>query len=120
MTIAVGAIVLGSFLPWASTAVASVRGTDGLGNLTLLLGGTAAALLARWWGFESASRRWLGAGAACCAAAGAVLMIDVARVVQSAARPEGGLFLAMAGALFATMLTSRAVWAMAVTHDPSR
>src|SRR5437870_3317094 len=48
MSIAVGAIVLGSFLPWAHGALGTVRGTDGNGNLTLLAGGIAGALFARW------------------------------------------------------------------------
>ena|SRR5947209_8302705 len=41
MSMAVGAILLGSVLP--SSAAAS--------NVTLLLGGTAAAFLTRWWMF---------------------------------------------------------------------
>src|SRR5258708_1176351 len=48
LSLAVGAIVLGSFLPWARMLVATVHGTDGNGNLTLLLGGVAGALIVRW------------------------------------------------------------------------
>src|SRR4051812_4276788 len=51
VSLAVTAIVLGSFLPWAHQLFTTVHGTDGngAGNLTLLLGGTAGALVARWW-----------------------------------------------------------------------
>lgn len=48
LSIGVGATVLGALLPYATT----VRNVWGDGNLTLLVAGTAGALLTRWWVFE--------------------------------------------------------------------
>src|SRR5689334_1157252 len=48
LSIAVGAVALGSFLPWANGTLGTTHGTSGAGNLTLLLAGTAGALVARW------------------------------------------------------------------------
>ena len=104
MSIAVGAVVLGSFLPWAHTFFASARGTDGDGNLTLLLGGIAGALLARWRLEGGSHRGLMTASVVLSAAAACVLLYDLARVVQAEAKPQGGLFLAMAGAVTATVL----------------
>lgn len=48
VTIAAGTLALASVVPW----------THGNGNLTLLLGGTAAAFFTRWWVFGRAQRDW--------------------------------------------------------------
>jgi hypothetical protein len=104
MSIAVGAIVLGSFLPWAQMLV-SERGTDGDGNLTLLLGGIAGALIVRWR-MEGGARRGLMTGSlVLCATASAVLLYEVVHVAR-VAQPQSGLFLATAGALTATALAA--------------
>ncbi|MEY2450729.1 MAG: hypothetical protein QOD92_303 [Acidimicrobiaceae bacterium] len=106
MSIAVGAIVLGSFLPWAQMVLGSVNGTDGNGNLTLLLGGIAGALLARWRLEGGARAGLMTASVVVCAAAAGVALYDFTRVLQAAAQPQSGVFLAMAGAITATVLAA--------------
>lgn len=106
MSIAVGAIVLGSFLPWAHVVLGTMRGTDGNGNLTLLLGGIAGALIARWRLEGGAHRGLMTASLVVCASAAAVVIYEFTRVVQTAAHPESGLFLAMTGAIAATALAA--------------
>ncbi len=71
LSLAVAAIVLGSFLPWGHQLFTTVHGTDGngAGNITLLLGGTAGALVARWWLEGSADRRMIAAICGLCATA---------------------------------------------------
>jgi hypothetical protein len=103
LSIAVGAIVLGSFLPWSRDVFVSVRGTDGAGNLTLLLGGIAGALTARWRLGGSAHRSLMTASVLLCATASAVSLDNLVRVMRSA-QPQGGLFVATAGAFAATGL----------------
>src|SRR3954468_5606239 len=99
MSLAVGAIVIGSFLPWAHGLLATVRGTDGNGNLTLLLGGVAGALIARWRMEHGMHRGLLVASLGLCAAATAVLLHEVLHIVHVAAQPQGGLLLATTGAM---------------------
>lgn len=106
MYLAVGAIVLGSFLPWARVLLVNVNGTDGDGNLTLLLGGVAGALIARWRLGGGVHRGLMTASLVLCAAASAVLLYDVVHVTRLAAQPQSGLFLATAGALTATALAT--------------
>jgi hypothetical protein len=95
LSIAVGAVVVGSLLPW------SVQGTAVSGNLTLLLGGIAGALVAGWSLF-SRDAKLLTASAALCAAASVVLVLNVA--VLSSSHPQSGVFVATVGALMATIL----------------
>ncbi len=107
LSLAVGAIVFGSFLPWARMLVATVHGTDGNGNLTLLLGGVAGALIARWRIDGGIHRGLMTASLVLCAAASAVLLYDVVRITRvTAVQPQSGIFLATAGALTATALTT--------------
>lgn len=105
MSLAVGAIVLGSFLPWAHGVLVDANGTDGDGNLTLLLGGVAGALIARWRLERGVHRSLLTASLGLCAAATAVLLYEIVNVAQMAAQPQEGLFLATAGAIAATALS---------------
>jgi hypothetical protein len=106
MSIAVGAIVLGSLLPWAHMAFGTARGIDGPGNLTLLFGGIAAALLVRWRMERGAHAGLMTTSLVLCAASAAVALYDFAHVLHAAARPQGGLFVAMSGALMATGLAA--------------
>lgn len=105
LSIAVGAIVLGSFLPWSRVLFVSTHGTDGVGNLTLLLGGVAGALIARWWLGGGVHRGLMTASVLVCAAASAVLLDNLVSVTLSA-QPQSGLFLATGGALAATALAT--------------
>ena len=105
-SLGVGAIVLGSFLPWAHGLLENANGTDGGGNLTLFLGGVAGALIARWRLERGAHRGLLTASLGLCAAAAAVLLYEIVRVTQVAAQPQGGLLLATAGAIAATALSA--------------
>lgn len=106
MSIAVGAIVLGSFLPWSQMLLGRVNGTDGNGNLTLLLGGIAGALLARWRLERGARPGLMTASLVVCATAGGVAFYDFTRVLHAAAQPQSGMFLAMGGAIAATALAA--------------
>jgi hypothetical protein len=106
MSLAVGAIVLGSFLPWAHGMLVHVNGTDGAGNLTLLLGGVAGALLARWRLDGGGHRGLLVASLGLCGVASAVLFYELVQVTRVAVQPQGGLFLTMAGAVAATALSA--------------
>src|SRR5690348_14713125 len=105
MSLALGAVVLGSFLPWAEGAW-QARGTEGDGNVTLLLAGVATAFVARWWLEHGEHRGWLAASLGLSAAAAVVLLYEVVRVTGLGARPQGGLFLAATGALSATALAA--------------
>lgn len=98
LSLAVGGIVLGSVLPW------STRGAETTGNLTLLLGGTAGALIARWWLFSREHRGLLTVSAALSAGASAVLVLDLVRLTSTASQPQSGVFVATLGALMATWL----------------
>ncbi|MEY2421104.1 MAG: hypothetical protein QOI95_1171 [Acidimicrobiaceae bacterium] len=104
MAIAVAAIVLGSFLPWSHLLV-TARGTEGAGNLTLLLGGITGALLARWRLDGCVRRGALTTSLVLCAATSAVLLYEVVHVARIA-QPLNGLFLATAGAVSATVLSA--------------
>ncbi|HEV3226162.1 MAG TPA: hypothetical protein VGZ52_04990 [Acidimicrobiales bacterium] len=104
--LAVAAVSIGSFLPWAQQLGHTVRGTDGLGNLTLLLGGIVGALILRWRIGGGTRRALLTASFGLCGAASLVLLGAVARVtLHAGAQPMGGLFVAATGAVFATALT---------------
>jgi hypothetical protein len=105
LSLALGAVVLGSFLPWAD-GVWQVRGTEGDGNVTLLLAGAAGALVARWRLERGEHRGWLAGSLGVSAVAAAVLLYEVVRVTGLGARPQGGLFLAATGALSATALSA--------------
>lgn len=102
LSLAVAAIVLGSFLPWAHQLFTTVRGTDGAGNVTLLLGGTAGALVARWWLDGSVDRRLLTGITGLCATTAVVSLYEITVVARNVAQPQSGLFLAAAGAIAAT------------------
>jgi hypothetical protein len=106
LSLAVGAIVLGSFLPWAHSLLSSTNGTDGRGNLTLLLGGAAGALVARWRWEGGGRRGFMTASLALCAAASGVLLVEVVQVTRLAAQPQSGLFLATAGSIAATAIAA--------------
>ena len=97
LSLAVAAIILGS--------VQSLDG-NGLGNLTLLLGGIAGALIARWWIDGAVDGRWITASVALCSMAAVVSLYEVAVLAQHTAQPPRGLFLALAGAVGATALTT--------------
>ena len=106
MALAVGAIVLGSFLPWAHGLLVNANGTDGTGNLTLLLGGVAGALVTRWRLEGSGHRGLLVASFGLCGVASAVLVYELVQITRVAVQPQGGLFLTTAGALAATALSA--------------
>src|SRR5258708_5435001 len=106
LCLAVGAIVLGSFLPWAHGLLSSTNGTDGTGNLTLLLGGAAGAFIARWRLEGGTSRGLMTVSLVLCGATSGVLLYEVVRVTRVAAQPQSGLFLAMAGAITATAIAA--------------
>ena len=106
ISLAVGAIVLGSFLPWAHGLITNVKGTDGAGNLTLLLGGVAGALIARWRLEGGVHRALMTASLVLCAATSAVLLYEVVHATRMEAQPQSGLFLATAGAIVATALAT--------------
>ena len=106
MSIAIGAVIVGSFLPWAQMVLGRVNGTDGNGNLTLLLGGIAGALLVRWRFERGARRGFMTASLVSCSAAAVVALYDFTRVLHAAAQPQTGLFLAMTGAVTAAALAA--------------
>jgi hypothetical protein len=87
--IAAGAVILGSFLPWATAGIVSVNGTNGDGVLTLILGACAAL----------AAFRYHTVAAALLAAAGVVGVYDAAKVADVGAGIGVGLWLVIAGAI---------------------
>lgn len=105
VNLAIAAVVIGSLLPWTHVLFDSVRGTDGngLGNLTLLLGGTASALLVKWRLDGGASRRLLTTSLVLCAAASAIVLYELPRMTGAL---QSGVFLTAAGAVAATGLTA--------------
>ena len=105
--VAIAAVVVGSFLPWTQHVQSTVRGTDGAGNLTLLLGGAALAMIVRWRLGGGGRQGFLSAGLALSAATAVVLLTDLASMAhEPAAAPRSGIFVATAGALFATALAT--------------
>src|SRR5689334_4216035 len=101
--LAIAAVVIGSLLPWTHVLFDSVHGTDGngLGNLTLLLGGTAGALLVKWRLGGGLSRHLLTASLVLCAAASATVLYELPHMTGAL---QSGIFLTAAGAMSATAL----------------
>lgn len=85
----------------AALALGSLATRGPAGNLTLLLGGIAGALLARWHVDGRLDGRLLDAAAALCALAGAVLIMNVAQT----ALPSRSLMISVVAALMATALS---------------
>jgi len=103
LSIAVGAIVFGSLV-------------GAHHELTLLIGGTAGALVARWHLFSRADRGLLTAVAALCVSASGVLVLDVARATRTSTQLQSSVLVATAGALMATMIAT--VMAMKLRAAP--
>jgi len=93
LSLALAAVVIGSLV---------TRGA--IGNLTLLLCGTAGAFVTRWWFEGGTDRRLMAATAALSATAAGALFVGIVQLDAATASSHRGLFVAAVAAVMASAL----------------
>lgn len=90
----------------AAVVVGSLATRGAIGNLTLLLCGTAGALVARWWFDGGIDRRLMAATGVLSATAAAALVVGIVQLDPATASSHRGLFMAAVAAVMASALAT--------------